>query len=62
MTNNFFIFSRNELCTSVSLLGCYLESVNQLCICMSGWLVCDLLMFGTASYAAFDVCGINECA
>ena len=27
--------------------GSYLQWVNWLCICMSPWLVCDLLMFGT---------------
>lgn len=29
---------------------------------MSGWLVCDLLMFGTASYIAFDVSVIMKYA
>lgn len=41
---------------------CYLESVNWLYICMSCWLMCDLLMFGIASYAAFDVSVIKKCA
>lgn len=29
---------------------------------MSSWLVCELLMFGTASYIAFDVSVIKKCA
>lgn len=42
--------------------GCYVESVNWWCIFISGWLACDLLMFGTASYIAFDVSVIMKCA